>query len=368
MKRRVVKFAFIALALAVGGFLVAASGLIPVKASSGHWPITEWFLRFAMRRSVATHSLFVKVPPLDDHALVLKGATHFDIGCRSCHGAPGERPPRMAQAMLPRPPELVPRIQASNPKRLFYVVKHGLKFTGMPAWPAPHRDDEVWAVVAFLLKLPSIDSAEYRRLVRADTSAQPSSVAPAALETPAPRIPIQTCVNCHGRDGLGRGSPAFPRLAGQREEYLRNAIAAYARGMRHSGIMGPVAANLDETMIRELAGYYARLTPSSAGTPGSDSDAAAIARGRTIANEGIRDRRVPACIECHGPTGRRHKPAYPLLHGQPADYLVRQLELFKQGRRGGSGYAHLMEPVASRLDPEQMRDVAKYFESEAGSR
>src|SRR5690606_33678132 len=97
--------------LGVGGFLVAASGLIPIKASAGHWPITEWFLAFTMKRSTATHSLGVDVPPgLDNPDLILKGAGHYEFGCRSCHGAPGTPRPRIVDGMLPAPPELGARI------------------------------------------------------------------------------------------------------------------------------------------------------------------------------------------------------------------------------------------------------------------
>ena len=99
MKRWILRGAAVAVVLGVGGFLVAASGIIPLKASSGHWPITEWILQFSMRRSIATHSLGVEVPKLDDPGLVLKGAGHYEIGCRSCHGAPGEWQPRIARAI-----------------------------------------------------------------------------------------------------------------------------------------------------------------------------------------------------------------------------------------------------------------------------
>jgi cytochrome c553 len=68
-------------------------------------------------------------------------------------------------------------------------------------------------------------------------------------------------------------------------------------------------------------------------------------------------------VECHGPGAKRGKPGYPSLAGQSAKYLERQLRLFKAEQRGGSEYAHLMRPVASRLTDQQMRDVANYFES-----
>lgn len=368
MKRWILRGAAVAVVLGVGGFLVAASGIIPLKASSGHWPITEWILQFSMRRSIATHSLGVEVPKLDDPGLVLKGAGHYEIGCRSCHGAPGEWQPRIARAMLPPPPELVPRIRASNPKRLFHVVKHGLKFTGMPAWPAQQRDDEVWAMVAFLLELPELDQAAYRKMVHGDpvATAPIQTLDPTATRAQLPAVVNETCIRCHGTDGLGRGSTVFPKLAGQRRDYMQKALEAYASGRRHSGIMEPIAAGLTDTMIRELVDHYGKPSPTnvrSADPLRPPPDASTLELGRTIAHEGLRAQRIPACVECHGPAGRRTKPAYPLLAGQPADYLVLQLELFKRGQRGGSEYAHLMEQVAPRLSPEQMRAVALYFES-----
>lgn len=164
-KRRIlVALGGLLLAAALGGVLVVASGIIPIGASSGHWPITEWFLQFAMHRSVSTHSLGVQVPPLNDPDLILKGATHYEIGCRPCHGSPGIPQPRIPGRMTPHPPDLPQRIRDSKPQELFYVVKHGVKFTGMPAWPALQREDEVWAVVAFLQELAHLDEAGYRRL------------------------------------------------------------------------------------------------------------------------------------------------------------------------------------------------------------
>jgi cytochrome c553 len=126
--------------------------------------------------------------------------------------------------------------------------------------------------------------------------------------------------------------------------------------------MEPIAAGLDAEAIGELTRYYHSL-PVPAPKPVEAENAAAIGEGESIARHGIFAQRVPSCIDCHAPEGRRRKPAYPLLAGQPADYLALQLQLFKDGRRGGSDYAHLMHPVATRLKPEQMRAVALFFES-----
>jgi cytochrome c553 len=360
VSRWIVRGAGIVTALVALVFLVVGSGVIPVNASSGHWAITDWFLHFAMRRSVVTHTLGVETPPLDDPDLVLKGAGHYEGGCRPCHGGPEAELPVVARGMTPHPPELAPRIAEWYPRQLFYIVKHGIKFTGMPAWPAQQRDDEVWAVVAFLRALPDLDALAYQRLVYGETATR------TALSTRTgehvPEAVGARCARCHGMDGRGRGDGAFPRLAGQRPAYLLAALEAYARGQRHSGIMEPFAADLTPEETHDVAHYYARAP--ARWRPRSDpADAAAIERGEAIALHGIRSQRVPSCIDCHGPGGRRRNPHYPLLAGQYADYLVLQLELFKRGQRGGSAYAHLMLRVASRLTPKQMRDAALYYQS-----
>jgi cytochrome c553/cytochrome c5 len=362
---RLVRNALLLLAaLGVLGFLGAASGVIPIKASSGHWAITGWFLDFSKRRSVATHTTRLKTPPLDDARLVLKGAGHYEVGCAACHGSPKLQTPRIAQAMTPPPPYLPPRINRWEPEELFYIVKHGIKFTGMPAWPAQQRDDEVWAVVAFLRALPELDEGEYRRLVGGEAGASGEAEPLGGLLAPdkIPRAVTESCARCHGADGLGRGEGAYPKLAGQRPDYLLASLQAFARGERHSGIMGPVTSGLSPDVMRELAGYYAGL-PASPPSPSPEEVATVITLGEAIAQRGIPDRRVPSCVACHGQTATPRNPFYPELSGQYADYLILQLELFKSGNRGGTAYAHLMRPVAAHLTPEQMRAVATYYAS-----
>lgn len=360
MKRRMIIASAWLAALGVLGFLGAASGLAPTRASDGHWPVTEWFLKFAMHRSAATQSLGLNVPALDDPGLVFQGAGHYEFNCRSCHGAPGIPPSRTARAMLPAPADLAQAVPESNPRKLFHIVKHGVKFTGMPAFPSQARDDEVWSVVAFLLTLPARDPEDYRRLVRSE---------PNPVEADAPNAEDgfarvnQSCILCHGRDGQGRAG-IIPGIAGQRPDYLRHSLNAYAQGARASGIMESAAAGLDDAMIRRLADHYAGL-PAKPPVAATSADAAEIERGRLIAHEGIRRRRVPACIECHDPDGRRANPSYPRLDGQPARYLALQLSLFKEGQRGGSAHAHLMDPVIAGLETEEIHAVARYFASRA---
>jgi cytochrome c553 len=367
MKRRAwllrgAKLGAVAAFLGLAGLLVMVSGVVPIKASSGHWRITASLLDFAKRRSVSTHTLGATVPELNDPALVLRGAGHYEGGCRPCHGSPELHQPRIARAMTPRPPYLGPNIARWDADELFYIVKHGIKFTGMPAWPAQQRDDEVHAVVAFLLELPKLDVLGYRRLVYGEDQPASSSVPLAELADSAkvPGAVARSCERCHGHDGQGRGLGAFPKLAGQQASYIVGALRAYTQDKRHSGIMQPVAAGLTDAEVEELAHYYAGLAPSR---PETGLDKALVRRGAAVADGGVPGLGVPACKECHGPTRHARNPAYPSLAGQYARYLELQLQLFKRQQRGGAAYAHIMQHVASRLNEQQMRDVSAYYAS-----
>jgi cytochrome c553 len=346
---------------ALGGFLFSASGIVPIKASSGHWPITAWLLNFTMRRSVITHSLGMNAPKLDDAALVAKGATHYEFGCRPCHGGPHLPQPVIAGHMTPHPPHLPPEIPKWESEELFYIVKHGVKFTGMPAWPAQQRDDEVWAVVAFLLKMPKLTAQEYQKVARS-LKTPAATIDDLSESKQAPRIISENCARCHIVDNRARDLSVFPILAGQRPEYLFASLLAFARGERHSGIMRPLAASLTAKDMREIAQYYGNLRAPPA-APVSEEIAPAIERGKEIAMRGIPSRRVPACSACHGPNRVRRNPIYPVLAGQHSDYLALQLELFNKQSRGGTPYAHIMHRVAGRLTPQQMRDVTSYYGS-----
>lgn len=340
------------LTLALAGLLVVLLGVAPISASSGHWGITEWFLKFSMRRVVSTQSMGVKAPPnLDDPGMILRGARHYDSGCRFCHGMPGERLPPVPAKATPAPPRLEePARELSDPE-LFWVVKHGVKFTAMPAWQALERDDEVWSMVAFVRTLPSLDEAGYRELAAARPPAPPD----------VPDVVERMCARCHGVDGRGVGEGAFPRLAGQKEEYLAASLQAYASGERPSGMMEPVAALLEEAQVRRAASYYSALEPMRPATPGEPLGKLAE-RGARIVHEGIADERVPACAHCHGPTTHPTKGVYPLLAGQAHWYLVAQLELFRKGARGGTEYSHLMKEAASHnLDDDAIEAVAAYY-------
>jgi cytochrome c553 len=350
-------------AMAFGIVIIAAavviSGVIPIRASSGHWAITAALLDFAKTRSVATYSWTSTAPRLDDENLVLRGSGHYDIACASCHGGPGMQIPPTVAASTPPPPDLIPRIARWTPEQLFTIVKHGIKFTGMPAWPAQQRDDEVWAMVAFLQRLPQLDAAAYRRLTGAASTEtrEQFDVPDLAASKPPPAVQA-VCWRCHGMNGTGRGTGAFPSLAGQRAEYLSGSLRAFRDKQRFSATMREIAAKLSDEDMSELAAYFAALPSKS---PEVAADAASIARGKTIADVGFPDRDIPRCAECHGPTAVPKNPAYPVLAAQNATYLTSQLILLQERRRGGTPNVDLMHVFVNRLGRGEITDVARYF-------
>ena len=173
---------------------------------------------------------------------------------------------------------------------------------------------------------------------------------------------LADCARCHGRDGAGRGVGAFPRLSGQSEPYLLATLAAYASGLRHSGIMQPAAAPLSDAEMRRLAEHYASITDASP-PPSEELAGELVALGEAIAGRGIPADGIPACVTCHEPGAGARYPHYPTLRGQTAGYLALQLTLFREGARGGTPYAHIMQTIAERLTDAQIAAVAAWFAS-----
>jgi mono/diheme cytochrome c family protein len=150
----------------VAGLATLYSGLIDVGASNPHSAPVRWLLHTVMRRSVDFHSAGIKPPPLDSPEMVMMGFRHYREMCVGCHLAPGVDNSEIRQGLTPRPPVLQKAVPHLTPAELFWVVKHGVKMTGMPAWGATHSDDKLWAIVAFLEKLPDMTPAQYKEMDR----------------------------------------------------------------------------------------------------------------------------------------------------------------------------------------------------------
>lgn len=345
------------LAAAAGGLLFAWSGFYNVAASAGHWWITNQLLTLGMRSSVRTHAIGIEAPPLDDPNMVRLGAGHFEGGCVACHGSPEGPASPIADQMLPAPPVLPPVIPHWESEELFWIVKHGLKYTSMPGWVAIERDDEVWAMTAFLEQLPGMSAERYRDLARGGTPVSEASARGFPLRG-TPETALAACGHCHGLDGRAPPSNLVPRLSGQPAEYLYSQLKAYAGGVRPSGFMQPVVAGLDDRQMRELAGFYAGFTPVAQPRAALPAGTRQLELGSRIATEGVPDQGIPACGGCHGPEATDR---YPRLAGQHGAYIAGQLRLWKAGGRAKGELAAIMRPIAQRLTDEQIAAVAGFY-------
>jgi mono/diheme cytochrome c family protein len=151
----------------IGATIFVVSGFYDVSATVPHWRMTIWIMEQARTRSIRAHAAEIAVPPnLDNPARIETGVEHFAAHCALCHGAPGVPRGELAQGLYPRPPDLARATRLYSPGELFWILKHGIKMTGMPAWSA-HGDAELWATVAFLEKLPGMTERDYAKLVMA---------------------------------------------------------------------------------------------------------------------------------------------------------------------------------------------------------
>jgi cytochrome c553 len=244
-----------------------------------------------------------------------------------------------------------------TPRELFWIVKNGLKYTGMPAWVAPHRDDEVWAIVAFLRRLPELDEATYGALARSDLPRRLDTLS-GADDSHTRSAAVASCARCHGDGASAPAGRYVPRLAGQSYEYLKTALRQYAEGVRQSGIMQPIAARLSGDEIRRLSEYYSALPPARTDISSMPPDR--IERGRSIATAGVPTEGIPPCLACHRQSARE---MFPRLAGQHAPYIANQLKLWQRSLRDDSVTGAIMAPIARRLSPRQIEDVAAYFET-----
>lgn len=148
----------------VGTGVFIWSGAYNIAADNPHWPLTEWLMDAARDRSIAENSSDVVVPPLDDESLIRSGAGNYDAMCIGCHLKPGVERSEASAGLYPAPPNLARR-RTDDAARTFWVIKHGIKMSGMPAWGKSMDDASIWGMVAFLQKLPGMSEADYHELV-----------------------------------------------------------------------------------------------------------------------------------------------------------------------------------------------------------
>jgi mono/diheme cytochrome c family protein len=233
-----------ALGLLVVGALVGGavllSGTVSTAATKQHFWITHRLLDLGLHFSVRESARDIETPQLDDPALVERGLGCYYQHCAQCHGAPGVAPGPAARGLLPVPGNLAQTALEWPPAWLYYVTRKGVRMTGMPAWEYRLAEPDLWATVAFLQELPSLQPAEYAaRAARAPACAQRQDL-PRTADEPGPTLLRQyACHACHVIEGVvGPDSHSGPPL----RDWPRRAYIA--------GVLPNTPANL-ERWIRE---------------------------------------------------------------------------------------------------------------------
>ena len=150
--------------LAAGVGVFVYSGLYNIGADDHHTRPVFAALQALRDRSIHLRAEHLTVPDLDDPQLILKGAGQYAAMCTSCHLSPGVDDSELRTGMYPQPPNLS-QVRV-DPKVAFWVIKHGIKMSAMPAWGmAGHDDATIWSMVAFVQKLPGMTPAEYKAIV-----------------------------------------------------------------------------------------------------------------------------------------------------------------------------------------------------------
>ena len=165
-------FAFVgvlAIVVAIAGLVYFFGGFYNVSAANGGNPAIEWSVAHVREASLGHYA---KGPPapswFNDPKTIQAGAHEFtEEGCVRCHGAPGRKPDKFVQGMDPQPPDLGKANADDPPSFVFWIVKHGIRMTAMPAFGGHASDEEIWRAVAFVKHLKSITPLQYKEWSRA---------------------------------------------------------------------------------------------------------------------------------------------------------------------------------------------------------
>jgi cytochrome c553 len=165
------------------------------------------------------------------------------------------------------------------------------------------------------------------------------------------KVLAETCEGCHAVATYNNVYPTYhvPRIVGQSEVYLSNALSAYGNGERSHATMIAQAASLSDQDIDDIAAYIAGINPVS----------------DDVSVNGTAPGKASTCAACHGPAGRSPIPENPTLAGQHQDYLLQSLQQYKDGGRTGSN-AVVMQAQIAMLTDDELTAVAAFYARQSG--
>ncbi|MCU0344422.1 MAG: cytochrome c [Ignavibacterium sp.] len=152
------------IALLVLSLIFIYSGWYNVSANEQENGIMKWVLATTKNNSIEARIENISIPDLNDSLMIKEGFEHYDEMCVSCHGAPGEEVTELSKGLNPSAPFLTELEKEIDTRELFWVIKNGIKMTGMPAWGKTHSDEKIWAIVAFMKTLPDMTAEDYKKM------------------------------------------------------------------------------------------------------------------------------------------------------------------------------------------------------------
>lgn len=164
--------------LALLALVFPYTGIYNVSAAEGESAFTKWYLNTISTVSIKARADDITIPDdLTNEERVARGAVAFSQMCQTCHGAPGKERSVIGQGMTPEPPRLSEAATEWEPDEVYWILEHGIKMAGMPAFGPTHTDEELWEIVAFVEQLPEMTPERYEAFTAPAEAAPADSTA-----------------------------------------------------------------------------------------------------------------------------------------------------------------------------------------------
>ncbi len=168
LRRHLPSLSFVAISsLLIAGFgsVFIYLGVYNIGADAPHSKVVYWAIEKFRNASIAHHARNIVMPvELSGSERLARGAGLYGEMCSGCHLGPGAAPSEISQGLYPKAPRLS-QPQARTAEQQFWIIKHGVKMTAMPAWGATHSDEQIWDMVAFVRTLPTLTADRYQSAI-----------------------------------------------------------------------------------------------------------------------------------------------------------------------------------------------------------
>ena len=173
----VLTIGIIMLAIVLGALFYAWSGIYDIAATAPHHSLTLSLIEMLRDRSIKVRSEEIQMQHRENANRGETAVFHYHEMCRLCHGAPGYPPEDFSRGLYPAPPDMTAGlVQARRSEAaIYWIIKHGIKMTGMPAFGPSHEEEDLWSIAALAEEMPRMNREHYRQLVKAFSTEKENS-------------------------------------------------------------------------------------------------------------------------------------------------------------------------------------------------